>query len=338
MKAVRYHGPNKPLKLEEIPKPAPGPGEVLVKVKSAGLCRTELHFLSGLLNLGVSPMTLGHEVAGVVEDIGAGVDKELLGQRVIIYYYQGCGRCRYCFRGEENLCENLKAEQGFITDGGFAEYIKVPARNAVPLPAQISDEMAAPIGCSVSTAVHASHLVNIRQGSDVVVYGVGGVGFGIVQLGRLSGANVIAVARTQGKLEKAGELGAAYTINAGSEKVPERVRELTAGKGADIIFELVGTRETMDNSVKSLAKRGDLVFIGYSQDMFEVHPISLVITEARVTGSVGNTLSELYEAVQLVADRKIQTVIDRVLKLEQFQDGIEALQRSEPVGRVVFKP
>jgi propanol-preferring alcohol dehydrogenase len=338
MKAIRYHGPNKPLMLEEIPKPVPGPGDVLVRVKSAGLCRTELHFLSGLLNLGVSPMTLGHEVAGVVEDIGAGVDGGLLGQRIIIYYYQGCGRCRFCLKGEENLCEDLRAEQGFITDGGFADYIKVPARNAVPLPAEISDEMAAPIGCSVTTAVHASHLVDIHLGSDVVVYGVGGVGFGIVQLARLSGANVIAVARTQAKLDKARELGAAHIINAGDENVPERVRELTGGKGADIIFELVGTRETMDNSVKSIAKRGDLVFVGYSEDMFEVHPISLVVTEARVSGSVGNTLSELYEAVRLVAEGKIQTVIDRVLKLEQFQEGIEALQNSEPVGRIVFNP
>lgn len=337
MKAVRYHGPGKPLQMEEIARPAPGQGEVLVKVRSAGLCHTELHFLSGLLNLGVAPMTLGHEVAGVVEEIGIGVDSYLLGQRVIIYYYQGCQCCRFCLKGEENLCENLQAEQGFITDGGFAEYIKVPARNAVLLPPQITDEAAAPIGCSVTTAVHASHLVDIALGKDVLVYGVGGVGFGIVQLARLSGANVIAVARTQAKLDKARELGAAHVINASTESVPERVREIT-GKGADIIFELVGTRETMDNSVKSIAKRGDLVFIGYSQDMFEVHPISLVITEARVTGSVGNTLSELYEAVRLVAEGKIQTVIDRVIKLDQFQQGIDALQKSEPVGRIVMVP
>jgi alcohol dehydrogenase, propanol-preferring len=338
MKAIRYHGPGKPLKLEEIPRPSIGPGEALVRVKSAGICHTDLHFLSGLLNLGVAPMTLGHEAAGVVEDVGVGVDRSLLGKRGIVYYYQGCGRCRFCLNGDENLCENLVAEQGFVTDGGFAEFIKVPARNVVPLPEQITDEMAAPIGCSVTTAVHASHLVDIRLGSNVVVYGVGGVGFGIVQLARLSGANVIAIARTQAKLDKAKELGATHLINARSESVPERVREFTGGKGADIIFELVGTRETMDNSVKMIAKRGDLVFIGYSPDSFVMHPISLVITEARVSGSVGNTLSELYEAVQLVADGKIKTVIDRVIKLADYQAGFDALQKSETVGRVILTP
>ena len=198
--------------------------------------------------------------------------------------------------------------------------------------------MAAPIGCSVTTAVHASNLIDIRLGSNVVVYGVGGVGYGIVQLAHLSGANVIAIARTKAKLEKAKELGANHLINAQSESVPERVRELTDGKGADIIFELVGTRETMDNSVKMLAKRGDLIFIGYSPDSFVVHPISLVITEARVSGSVGNTLSELYQAVQLVAEGKIKTVIDRVLKLDEYQKGIDALQNGETVGRVILKP
>ena len=132
MKAIRYHGPGKPLKLEEIPKPLPGPGEALVRVKSAGICHTDLHFLSGLLNLGVAPMTLGHEAAGIVEDIGAGVDRSLLGKRGIIYYYQGCGRCRFCLKGDENLCENLVAEQGFVTDGGFAEYIKSPGPQCSP--------------------------------------------------------------------------------------------------------------------------------------------------------------------------------------------------------------
>ncbi len=338
MKAIRYHGPGQPLRLEDIPQPSPGPGEVLVRVKAAGICHTDLHFLSGLLNLGVNPMTLGHEVAGVVESVGIDVDKAILGARVIVYYYQGCGKCRFCLVGEENLCEKLVAEQGFITDGGFAEYIKVPARNVVPLPDQITFEMAAPIGCSVTTAVHASHLVNIHRGDNVVVYGVGGVGFGIIQLARLSGANVIAIGRTQAKLDKAKELGAGHIINALDENVPERLREITGGKGANIIFELVGTRETMDNSIKMIAKRGDLIFVGYSPDSLVVHPISLVITEARISGSVGNTLSELQEAVQLVADGKIKTVIDRVIKLEDFQNGIDALQEGEPIGRVILNP
>lgn len=338
MKAVRYHGPKQPLRLEEVPKPPLPPGHVLVRVTAAGICHTELHFLSGLLNLGVSPLTLGHEVVGVVEAVGAGVSEFKAGQRVIVYYYVGCGRCSYCRRGEENLCSALRAEYGFISDGGFAEFLSIPARNAVPLPDQISDEAAAPIGCGVTTAIHASNLAQLRRGETAVVYGVGTVGYGLIQLARLSGARVIAVGRSDEKLQLARKLGANETVNAGAEEVGNRIREITGGEGADVVFELVATYETMTQSVRALAKRGRLVFIGYSEDSLTIHPIQLVINEAVVTGSVGNTLDELYQAVQLVGEGQIQTVVDRALPLEDFQKGIDALGRGELIGRAVLKP
>lgn len=338
MRAIRYHGPKQPLILEDVPAPAPGPGEIVVKVGAAGICHTELHFLSGLLNLGVAPLTLGHEVVGRVERVGPGVEAPKPGDRVILYYYVGCGRCRHCLVGDENLCGALEAEYGFVSDGGFAEYAKVPARNAVALPSHLSDEAAAPIGCGVTTAVHAAALARLSLGDVVLVYGVGGVSFGLIQLARLSGAEVIAVSRTPDKLEKARALGAAHALNAGEGKVAERVREITGGHGADVVFELVATKETMAVSTAALAKRGRLVFIGYSEDSYTVHPIQLVITEASVTGSVGNTLAELVRAVDLVASGRIQTVVDRVLPLDDFQQGIDALARGELIGRAVLKP
>ena len=151
MRAVRYHGPKQLLRLEDVPRPSPGPGEVVVKVTAAGICHTELHFLSGLLNLGVAPLTLGHEVVGTIESTGPGVSSPQPGDRVIVYYYAGCGRCAHCMVGDENLCDALQAEYGFVSDGGFAEYVKVPARNAVPLPGHVSDEAAASnINCNFS--------------------------------------------------------------------------------------------------------------------------------------------------------------------------------------------
>ena len=325
MRALRDHGPKQPLRLETLPPPAPGPGEVVVKVSAAGICHTELHFLSGLLNLGVQPLTLGHEVVGVVEETGAGVTSPKAGDRVILYYYVGCGRCAHCLRGDENLCDAVVAEYGFVSDGGFAEYAKVPARNAVVLPPNISDEAAAPIGCGVTTAVHAASLARLAAGDVVLVYGVGAVGFGLIQLASLSGAEVIAVSRTPAKLERAKALGATHALSAREGKVAERVREITGGRGADVVFELVATRETMAASTGALAKRGRLVFIGYSEDSFTVHPIQLVITEASVTGAVGKTLDELVRAVDLVGRGRIQTVVDRVIPLGEFQKGIDAL-------------
>ena len=338
MKAVRYHGPNRSLELEEVPTPVASSGEVLIRIAAAGICRTDLHFLSGLLNLGVSPLTLGHEIAGTIEEAGPGIDKALIGNRVIAYYYTGCQNCEYCRRGMENLCANLKGQNGFITDGGYAEYAKVSARNAVPLPDSISFQTAAPIGCSLTTAVHASRLARLAQGENVVVYGVGGVGYSLVQMARLHGANVIGVGRTPAKLAKARELGADHTINAREQNVADEVRKITNGKGADVIFELVGVLESMDNSVRSLAKRGRIVFIGYSRDSFSVHPIQLVITEAKVIGSVGNTLDELYEAVSLVESGKIQIVIDRTVTMDRFDEGLKALSDGKAVGKIVLLP
>ncbi len=338
MRAVRYHGPKLPLRLEVVPQPEPGPGEILVKVTAAGICHTELHFLSGLLNLGINPLTLGHEVVGKVDKVGPGVTAPRVGERVIIYYYVGCGRCAHCLVGDENLCDAIQAEYGFVTDGGFAEYVKVPARNAVRLPDGLSDEAAAPIGCGVTTAVHASALARLKAGEVVLVYGVGAVSYGLIQMAVLAGAEVIAVSRTTAKLAKARQLGAAHTIGATEGKVAERVRELTHGHGADVIFEMVATKETMAACTQAIAKRGRLVFIGYSEDSYTVHPIQLVITEASVMGSVGNTLGELVRAVDLVASGKVQTVVDRVLPLENFQQGIDALAKGELIGRVVLKP
>ena len=338
MRAIRYHGPKQPLRLEDVPIPSPGPGDVLVRVTAAGLCHTELHFLSGLLNLGVAPLTLGHEVVGRVEGAGPGVGAVQPGDRVIVYYYVGCGRCRHCLAGSENLCDALRAEYGFVSDGGFAEYVTVPARNLVRLPDDIADEAAAPIGCSVTTAVHAAALARLAVGDVVLVYGVGAVAFGLIQLAALSGAEVIAVSRTPAKLERARALGAAHVLNARDGRVAERVRELTRGHGADVVFELVARKDTMAASTAALAKRGRLVFIGYSEDSYTVHPIQLVITEASVTGSVGNTLGELMRAVDLVARGKVATVVDRTLPLERFQDGLDALARGELIGRAVLRP
>jgi propanol-preferring alcohol dehydrogenase len=252
MKAVRYHGPGQPFRLEEVDRREPEAGEVLVRVAASGVCHTELHFKSGLLTLGVAPVTMGHEVVGRIEAVGDSVSLDRVDERVIIYYYLGCLECAYCRVGDEHLCTNLRAEYGFISDGGYAEYVTVSARNAVPLPATISDTEAAPIGCGVTTAVHAAKLAEPEVGEWVVVYGVGGVGFGLVQLACAMGARTIAVGRSATKLDKALELGAEVAVNASEEAVAERIREITGGMGADVVYECVGTEESM----KDKSRRG----------------------------------------------------------------------------------
>jgi propanol-preferring alcohol dehydrogenase len=281
---------------------------------------------------------MGHEVVGRIAAVGGGVSTDRLGERVIVYYYLGCGECAYCRVGDEHLCPRLRAEYGFISDGGYAEYVTVPARNAVPLPAAIPDVEAAPIGCGVTTAVHAAKIAEPKVGEWVVVYGVGGVGYGLIQLSRAKGARTIAVGRSAAKLEKGLELGAEVAINAAEASAAERIREITSGAGADVVFECVGTEESMKEASTALGRRGRLVFIGYSTDSFTVHPIQLVVFEQKVFGSVGATLNDLYESVDLVARSAVRTVVDRTLPLEQFESGLSALERGELVGRAVLVP
>lgn len=338
MKAVRYLGPGQPFRMDSVPDPEPGSGQVLVRIRAAGMCHTELHFESGLLDLGVAPVTMGHEIAGVIESVGGGVDPGRRGERVVVHYYVGCGRCKWCRRGLENLCDRIRAEYGFVSDGGYAEYVTVPAANAVALPTAIELTDAAPIGCGVTTAVHASSIAGVGDGDVVVVYGVGTVGFGLIQVGRLRGARVIGVGRSERKLELARELGAETIDASRTADVAGAVRDATGGRGADVVFELVATASTMNAATGMLAKRGRLVFIGYSEDSFTVHPIRLVVSEAEVTASVGNTLAELEEAVRLVASGEVRTVVDRALPLERWAEGMEALRRGEAVGRVVLVP
>lgn len=347
MDAVRYHGPNVPLTLEQVPIPKDlDADDVLVQVKAAALCHTELHFCEGTLNLGVRPMTLGHETAGIITKVGSNVDSSRIGERVICYYYVGCGDCRWCLQGQEQICPSLKAEYGFISDGGLAQYIKTPSRNAVVLPSSIDFVSAAPIGCGVTTAVHAAKLASVQPYDWTVVYGVNGVGFGLVQLLKNHyNANVICVSRTREKLDKATELGAdAIVDGADPLTVAAAIRDITDGSGADVIFECVGQRETMDACVGwagALGRRGRLVLIGYhdgSQHEFRCHPMPLIVYEQQIIGSVGATLDDLKEAVELVSSGKVKTIVDSTLPLGSFQDGLDKIKSCKCIGKVVCLP
>lgn len=339
MRAVRYHGPGKTFRLESVPEPTPEAGEVRVRIEAAGMCHTELHFHSGLLDLGVRPVTMGHEIAGVVDAVGPGVDRARVGERVLVYYYAGCGECEWCRRGDEQLCGRPDAQYGFVDDGGWADFVVVPEGNAVTLPDAVSLAEAAPIGCGVTTAVHACTLARVSPGDVVAVYGIGTVGYGLVQVARHRGATVVGIGRTPEKLAWAREVGAHHTVDAGAvADVAAAVRDLTGGRGADVVFELVATSPTMGASTAMLAKRGRLVFIGYSEDAYQVHPIQLVVNEATVTASVGSTRADVEEALALVADGIVRTRVERTLPLERWEEGFESLREGTAVGRIVLTP
>lgn len=339
MQAARYHGPGPALSLERVPVPSVGPGEVLVHITHAGVCRTELHFLSGLLNLGLAPLTLGHEIVGDIVVVGSGVTTLHPGERVIVNYYGTCGHCHWCRTGRQNLCSQVVAQLGFTADGGYAEFVKASAAMVVPLPPHLDAALACTLGCSATTALHAARTIApVHLGDTVLIYGAGGVGFSLIQVCKLSGARVLVVGRSEKKLRLARELGADAVIHAGQEQVTETVRRLTDNEGVDIVFEMVATRDTMEHALASLRKRGRLVFIGYSEDQLVANPLLLVIGEIQILASVGSTPQELIDAVTLASQGKLRQVIDRIVPLTQVNETLQALQQGEVAGRAVLQP
>ena len=336
MRAVRYLGPRQDFQLRAVAIPQPVAGQVRVRIAACGMCRTELHLRDGLLDLGVRDFTVGHEIAGTIESVGAGVDPARIGERVLVYYYEGCGECRYCRSGDEQLCPKPRAQPGFSSDGGYAEFLVVRAQNCVKVPEPVALEHIAPMGCAGSTAVHAGKMARIVPGEYVVIHGTGGVGLALLQYAKAAGARVIAVDIGADKSALARRMGADVAIDAALEAdVPARVAAVT-GEGADVVFELVGTTETMRSAAAMLRRRGRLVMVGYTSESFQIHPVELIVRELHVMGSVGSTLQDVVDVVDLVAAGVITPVIDRIIPLAEFADGLVAIEGQSILGRVVL--
>ena len=336
MRAVRYLGPGRAFELRAVSIPEPGLGQARVRIAACGMCRTELHLRDGLLDLGRRDFTVGHEIAGMIEAVGPGVDALRIGERVVVYYYEGCGHCRYCRAGQEQLCPSPAAQPGFTSDGGYAEYMVVRATNCVTVPDHVPLAHIAPMGCAGSTAVHAGKMAAIVPGEWVAIHGIGGVGLALMQYAKAAGARTIAIGLGAEKMAFARNAGADACIDAASEAdVPGRVAEIT-GEGADVVFELVGTTETMRRSAAMLRRRGRLVMVGYTSENFQIHPVDLIVRELSVMGSVGSTLQDLHDVVDLVAKGAITPVIDATLPLERFAEGLTAIEQQITMGRIVL--
>ena len=320
------------------PTPA-ADGAAIVRVKAAGVCGTELHFLDGLMTPEEYPFILGHEIAGVVEEVSPGDTRVKKGDRVAVYNLIGCGACRYCRIGRENLCDSPR-QFGFNANGGFAEFVRAPAKTLVPIPEPVSFETAALLACSGMAAVHGVRAAGVNLGTTAIVDGVGGVGLMVLQAARLAGADVIAVGDSEEKLALAREFGATATLKAGDEEeyrtLPDRVRELTDGAGADYFFELVGTTATMAAGFQALGKLGTFITIGYTGDDIVVNPVDLLLKEARVVTCVAATRRDLEDAVQLAGAGKLRAAIQERLPLEGVNDALRSLRERRVLGRNVL--
>ncbi|MDQ3705364.1 MAG: zinc-binding dehydrogenase [Chloroflexota bacterium] len=305
MRAVRLVEVRGPLQAQDIPVPTITDGEVLIRVRAAGICHSDVHYRAGTSPVQPLPRTLGHEVAGVVEQVGERVTTVKVGDRVCVHYVLSCGQCHYCSAGHEQFCVRYKMV-GRHADGGYAEYIAVPERNAVPLPDEVPFEHGAVLMCSSATSFHALRKSRLRAGEMVAVFGVGGLGISAVQLAFAFGAmEVYAVDINQDKLTLAGKYGAT-PVNATSTDPVAEIRQLTGGRGVDVALELIGLPRTMQQAVQSLAFVGRAVVAGISKEPLEVDTYNdLLGKEAEIIGTNDHLLSELPLLLELARRGKL---------------------------------
>ena len=343
MIAYRLMQAQEPPRFEDVPKPSPGPGQLLVKVGGCGLCHTDLSFMKRTKAEWLDtppPLTLGHEIAGWVSQIGEGVVGFKSGEPVaIIPVWGSCGHCAPCRRGEENFCYYISrlvgAGAGF--DGGLAEYVLVEARFVVPM-GDFDPVLAAPLtdaGLTTYTAIKPA-LPMLVPGSTAVVIGVGGLGLLAVQFLRtLSSTRVIAVDNDKAHLELAKQHGADVTL-ASDGSTAEQIRDITAGAGATFVLDCVGAESTLQTGVAALARLGRLTLVGAALKTipFGLHEIPW---GAQLATSMNGGTRNLREVIELARLGRIETIVDRY-PLSRVGDAYHDLENGKLRGRAVCIP
>jgi 2-desacetyl-2-hydroxyethyl bacteriochlorophyllide A dehydrogenase len=342
MEAVRFVGVNQPLQMQEIPVPEIGERDVLVRVKAAGICHSDAHYRAGISPVHPVPLTLGHEVAGVIEKAGAQVTNVKAGDRVCLHYNISCGDCYHCSTGNDQFCEKVLMI-GHYTNGGFAEYIAVPARNAIPLPDEIPFTQGATLMCASATSFHALRKSRLKAGERAAIFGAGGLGQSAVQLAKAFGAlEVYAVDINEEKLELAKQYGA-IPINAKRGNPVDEIKRLTQGKGVDVAIEMIGLQETMRQAVQAAGVMGRVVIVGLSGEPLEIHTYTeLIGSEMELIGSNDHHLQELPLLVEMARKKVLDTsqVVTKTIPLDadQINAALDALERFGNDVRTVIVP
>ena len=359
----RPYDRSKPVRVEQVDLEPPRRDEVLVKVAGAGVCHSDLLVVQGVRKLPL-PIVLGHECSGIVEEIGAGVQRLKKGDHVVMSYVPSCGRCSYCLRGLPALCDYGRAsnKQGSLAEGGtrfsiagknlshhlgvaaFSEYTVVSEQSVISVRKDVPLEKLALFGCAILTGIGAViNSAKVRPGSSVAIFGCGGIGLNVIQGARLvSAGQIIAVDLVPKKLEIAKSFGATDTVNPRDEDAVESIHRLTGGSGVDYAFEATGNTNVMTQAFLSCKKGGETIVIGITspQDRLTI-PSSFLVDEQRtLKGSfMGSViprrdvplLIDLYAAGRI----KLDELISRNIKLEEINDGLEALASGEVARQIV---
>ncbi len=342
MRAVRLAQVGKPLEQADIPTPEIGSSDVLIRVAAAGICHSDAHSRTGISKIDSLPVTLGHEVAGRVEKVGAQVANLAAGDRVCVHYLVTCGRCDFCKRGKEQFCRQAQMI-GKHRDGGYAEFIKVPVANAFPLPDEIPFEAGAIMMCSSATALHALNKARFKAGESIAIFGFGGLGFSALQLARaFDCGDVYVVEINPAKLASAASMGA-VAINARAADPVEQIKDATAGRGVDVALELIGSAKTMRQAVLCLGPLGRAALVGLTAESMSIFPYTeLINKEAEIIGVSDHLATEVPALLEFARSGKLRFPPEtlRVVDLDaaQINAALDALQDSIDHVRTVIVP
>ncbi len=342
MRSVRLVQLGHALQDVEIAMPKIGPADVLVRVAACGICHSDAHYRAGISPIAHLPVTLGHEVAGTVESVGQEVDAFRPGDRVCVHYLAHCGVCDFCLRGNEQFCPEVQMI-GKHRDGGYAEFIKVPARSVFALPDEIVFAQGAIMMCSSATALHALNKAHIKPGESVAIFGFGGLGYSALQLARAMDCGAIYVVEVNpAKLAASATLGA-IPISATAGDPVQKIRDAAAGKGVDVSIELVGTTVTMGQAVRCLGILGRAVIVALSRESMSFLPYTeLINKEAEVIGVSDHLASELPALMRYAQSGKL-TFPESALRFvdldaAQINAALDALETSTDHVRTVIVP
>lgn len=336
MKAAVLKGFGQALVFEDVPAPAPGPGEILLRVAACGVCHSDLHLARGewdlLKPIVKLPLILGHEVAGAVAAVGEGVEGLAAGDAAgVPWLHYTCGECEYCREGRETLCLKQKIT-GVTVDGGFAEYLKAPATHTVKLPAGLTAVEAAPLLCAGLTVYRAIRTSGIAAGQRLAVFGVGGLGHIAIQIAKALGITVAAVDVAPEKLELARACGADAAINAAEGPVHKAIKQLG---GAHVALVASGSRVAYEGALRSLRRGGTLAVVGMGPEPVPMSTVALVSGETRIIATAVGTRQDLREMLELAVTHGIRSRVE-TRPLEDVNDVLNAMERGALLGRVVL--
>ncbi len=342
MKSVRLVQVGKPLEEADIPIPDIGSSDVLIRVAAAGICHSDAHYRAGISRIDDLPLTLGHEIAGRVEEVGGDVEHLSAGDRVCVHYLVHCGTCEFCVRGLEQFCRSGQMI-GKHCDGGYAQFIKVPGANAFPLPDEIPFEAGAIMMCSSATALHALNKARLKSGESVSIFGFGGLGFSALQLARAAGCGEIYVVEINpAKFDLIRKLGA-IAIDATASDPVGQIKKATGGKGVDVALELIGSASTMRQAVQSLGVLGRAALVGLTAESMSIFPYTeLINKEVEIIGVSDHLATEFPALMEFARSGKLLFPPESLrfvdLDAGQINAALDALQDSIDHVRAVIVP